>query len=448
MRTPVFALSLFCFVAFFCAAFAADTVVQSNVATTLERVLFADTLCKNETLSPSTKTVGKKKKEHEVIAERPVILCAYQESDATWHVVKLLVQYPLPACFRKARPIDRIELCGPFPFRVLTPEYGVEYVSGLGIPRLTFALSHEGERLKVYRYRHIWFPDGTSPETPAGKMIAGAKWIEYTPYAKDLHDYQHMRAGARFLYEEVRTALDELRSDRVSSVVVGGSLADAVSWKHLMALALIEQMDEDLFRDDPRRTAEAVFVEYALNRERSFRFSISSANAVGPYQFTNQGGNGTYKTVVGRCDRARLIPEFPAGALELRNVIKAAACLLDIELGDLPGAVQDLYRDNPRVGGIYPVAAYNEGGGGARQLYRKIKESRIDLASIADDEFELPPKVFGRSREISAPRRGGSRMRTVFNEETYMYIRKYLYVWKLLEELGLESPEPSPPSVQ
>ena len=464
-------LRLAIFVATASPVFAAEPptlVTTLSPSTTLLRVAEADRICKNETLEPTTQITPSART---VIAERPVILCAYKESDRSWHVVKLLVQYPLPACFRNTRPIDRHEQCGAFPFRTITPEYGVEYVSGLGIPRLTFAIAHQGERLKIYRYRHIWFANHLPQDTPAATMISSSEWIEYTPYAKDFHDEAHIRAGARFLFEKVVTAQNELRVAAVQSRAYPRLLADVILWKHLMNLALIEQMDHDSFNgigvclssndeglsdeeaqrrvlcieESARRTTEVVFVEYALNREHAFRYSISSARAIGPFQFTNSGGNGTYALVVCECPLARLTPSFLDGAVHLNNVIKAASCLLDMELAALPLSVQELFATNPKVGGIYPIAAYNEGGGGARELFRRIQASGVDLSSLSDEALELPRRVFDRSRECSNCRqRGRHRIRTVFNEETYMYIKKYMYVWKFLEELNLDSTPASP----
>lgn len=442
---------------------AADAASVPSPDISLARVATGDALCKSETLDPTVK----KDKGKTVIAERPVILCAYKESDASWHVIRVMVQYPLPECFRKTRPADRHDRCGAYPFRTLTPEYGVEHVSGLGIPRLIFSASHQGERLTIYRYRHIWFPDHLAPTSPSSAMISGATWVDYTPYAKEFHDDAHVRAGARFLRTKINGALDELRAAGIASRTYPTRLlADSISWKHLFNLALIEQMDHDTFNgfgvcaspeekgisddevlarirckaESAKKTTEAILVEYALNREQSFRQSISSARAVGPYQFTDSGGNGTYSMVVRECKGAKLNPSFIDGATDLHNIIKAAACLLDIELANLPQDVQKLFAANPRVGGIYPVAAYNEGGGGARQLYQRIQKSGIDLSTLTDEALELPESVFRRSRECANCRRqgGGQHVRTVFNEETYMYIKKYMYVWKFVDELNLD----------
>ena len=462
----LFVAVLSSFLAFSVHAESALNLPVPSPEVTLLRIANADTLCKNETLEPTTKIIRGKR----VIAERPVILCAYKESDASWHVVKILVQYPLPDCFRKSRPTDRHLRCGAFPFRTVTPGYGVEYVSGLGVPRLTFSVSHQGERLKVYRYRHIWFEDRLAPTTPAKAMVASARWVEYTPYAKDFHDDEHVRAGAVFLYKKITAALGELRAASVQSRTYPRLLADVISWKHLINLALIEQMDHDSFNgfgacrspaerglsdeeterrifckeESAKRTAEAVLVEYALNREQSFYFSRSSfpfrnrtEHAYGAMQFTNH--HGTYSRVVRECRVAQLITAFPEGALDLGNAIKAAACLLDLELAALPLPVQELFAANPKIGGIYPVAAYNEGGDGAQQLYRRILASGINLATLSDEDLELPESVFNRSRGCNNCRRGNSRMRTVWNEQTYVYIKKYMYVWKFLEELNLDS---------
>jgi hypothetical protein len=49
-------------------------------------------------------------------------------------------------------------------------------------------------------------------------------------------------------------------------------------------------------------------------------------------QFTNRKGKGTYALVVRRCPAASLDPNFERGATNLLNAMKAAICLLDLEL--------------------------------------------------------------------------------------------------------------------
>jgi len=224
-------------------------------------------------------------------------------------------------------------------------------------------------------------------------------------------------------------------------------LADVITARHLSALALIEQMDHDKFlgrlrcaalsgaeenactEEAARVTLEAVLIEYALNGTDAFRYSISSAEAIGAMQFTNRNGSGTYKSVTRICAKAKLERDFERGATDLHNAMKAAACLLDIELAALPKEVRDLYARDPRLGGLYPVAAYNEGGGGALELFRRIEREGIDLASIPEGVLELPESVFRRCR--CGAMKGGR-----VNGETYLYIRKYFYVWEWLSSTG------------
>ena len=78
-------------------------------------------------------------------------------------------------------------------------------------------------------------------------------------------------------------------------------------------------------------------------------------------QFTNRKGNGTYALVVRRCPGARLDPSFESGATNLLNAMKAAACLLDLDLAGMREDIRLAYRANPEVLGIFPVAAYNGG---------------------------------------------------------------------------------------
>lgn len=415
-----------------------------------EEILLFDEFCADETLgftveaTQKTELVYDKKLKKKVkvirveekVVERPVILCAKKPSDGSRHVIRLKIPYPLPECFRRPQANWATECGKGFPFRVETQGYTTLHVSGRGVGRLVFSVEHGGERLQILRMLHAWFPDGMNERNSADELMSGAQKALYTPYQDEYHRSELVFAGIGFLADEVDKALIDLRTKKVQSRAYPGKLlADVISRRMLMSLAAIEQMDHDQYKADPKKTAEAVYVEYALNREHSFRWSISSANAIGPYQFTESNGNGTYSLVVRECAGAGLIRDFYDGARDLSNAIKAAACLLDLELANLPLDVRTLYESNPRVGGIYPVAAYNEGGGGARQLYDRIKRAKIDLEKLTDDEIGLPDHVFRRQGGCNCPGRGGA-PRERLNGETFMYVHKYLFLWKFLEEVG------------
>jgi len=109
-------------------------------------------------------------------------------------------------------------------------------------------------------------------------------------------------------------------------------------------------------------------------------------------QFTNRKGNGTYALVVRRCPAARLDPSFERGATNLLNAMKAAICLFDIELLQMPADIRLAYRDNMQVLGIFPVAAYNGGPRNVTKLYAVIRRMGVeleDLRSLRPEHAEL-----------------------------------------------------------
>ena len=102
-------------------------------------------------------------------------------------------------------------------------------------------------------------------------------------------------------------------------------------------------------------------------------------------QFTNRRGNGTYALVVRRCPSAKLDPKFESGATNLLNAMKAAACLLDLDLAGMREDIRFAYRANPEVLGIFPVAAYNGGSRNVGKLYRVLTRMKVKL-----DELNRP----------------------------------------------------------
>ncbi len=103
----------------------------------------------------------------------------------------------------------------------------------------------------------------------------------------------------------------------------------------ITTLAVIEQTDDRDYVEKQALAFDEVLSQYGLKQEEAYRYSVSSANALGPMQFTNRRGNGTYSLVVRRCPRAKLDPVFESGATNLLNAMKAAICLLDLELAGM-----------------------------------------------------------------------------------------------------------------
>ena len=143
-------------------------------------------------------------------------------------------------------------------------------------------------------------------------------------------------------------------------------------------------------------------------------------------QFTNRKGHGTYAFVVRSCAGARLDPSFESGATNLLNAMKAAACLLDLDLADMREDIRLAYRANPEVLGIFPVAAYNGGARNVAKLYRVVTRMNVKL-----DELNRPGvQLAGTS--VTCPciwKTEGTDARPLaipkYNNENRWYVQKY-----------------------
>ncbi len=160
----------------------------------------------------------------------------------------------------------------------------------------------------------------------------------------------------------------------------------------ITTLAVIEQTDDTDFIEKGTEAFDEVLSQYGLKREESYRYSVSSANAIGPMQFTDRRGNGTYSLVVRRCAGAKLDPSFERGATNLLNAMKAAICLFDIELGQMRDDIRVSYWDNRAVLGIFPVAAYNGGPRNVTKLYNVLKKMKVSIADLRRPGVQLAAK--------------------------------------------------------
>lgn len=206
----------------------------------------------------------------------------------------------------------------------------------------------------------------------------------------------------------------------------GGLLADVVPAEVLATLAVIEQTDDADFLKKRAGAIDEVLSQYGLKREEAYRYSVSSAAALGPMQFTNRKGNGTYAMVVRQCPEARLDPNFERGATDLLNAMKAAICLFDIELFQMRADIRLAYRDNKEVLGIFPVAAYNGGPRNVAKLYGVMKRMGVNLEDLRPPG-EQPPGM-----QVNCPclwKEEATGVRPVaiprYNNENRWYIEKY-----------------------
>jgi hypothetical protein len=308
-------------------------------------------------------------------------------------------------------------------------------VKGTGAERLMFAFSKDGEPLKVYGRKFPVFDSALLKKKKWRAVAETAEPIVYLPFTEDTLDPSFISGGRDYLLSTARRAIEELRlTQAFSSAFPGELLANVVPPEVLTTLAVIEQTDDADFRGKKTEAFNEVLSQYGLKREEAYRYSVSSAAALGPMQFTNRRGNGTYALVVRRYPAAKIDPDFERGATNLLNAMKAAICLFDLELSQMRADIRLAYRDNMRVMGIFPVAAYNGGPRNVGKLYKVIQRMRVKLEDLRLPTDELPdPKVNCPCLWVGSD--SGVRPRAIprYNNENRWYIEKYQSILKVFE---------------
>jgi hypothetical protein len=368
----------------------------------------------------------------ETLRGRPVAFALWSEAQKQWTVAHLEIPRP-PIRTKPGRPLS---------FRVLTPGITARHVKGTGAERLMFAFSKGDDPLKVYGRKFPVFDNDLLRKKRWRSVVATAKPIIYLPYTEDTLDPLFVQGGREFLMSTARKALDELRAADARSVAFPGEqLADVVPPELITALAVIEQTDDADYTRKRAGAFDEVLSQYGLKREEAFRYSVSSAGAIGAMQFTNRRGKGTYSMVVRLCRSARLDPVFERGATDLLNAMKAAICLFDIELAQMKPEIRRAYWDNKRVLGIFPVAAYNGGPRNVAKLHRVIRQMRLDLADLR------PPGKLSPDSDVTCPclwTDGTDGVRPVsiprYNNENRWYVQKYQTALGLFEPQVVAGP--------
>jgi predicted small secreted protein len=363
---------------------------------------------------------------NQVLRGRPVAFALWSEAKQEWSIAH--IELPRPPI--KWKPGGK-----PLTFRTLTPGIQARHVKGTGAERLMFAFSREGDPLKVYGRKFPVFDNNLIKHKQWSAVVQTAKPIVYLPFTEDTFDPAFVSSGKEFLIATARKAIEELRLAQVPSAAFRGELlADAISPQLIATLAVIEQTDDKDYVEKQALAFDEVLSQYGLKREEAYRYSVSSAKALGPMQFTNRKGRGTYALVVGRCPGARLDPSFESGATNLLNAMKAAACLLDLDLAGMREDIRLEYRANPEVLGIFPVAAYNGGSRNVAKLYRVLTRMKVKLDELNRPGVQLAGasvtcpciwKTEGTdARPLAIPR---------YNNENRWYIEKYQSIVGLFE---------------
>jgi hypothetical protein len=269
--------------------------------------------------------------------------------------------------------------------------------------------------------------------------VANAEITHYLPLTDDSAPL-FVTQGQTLLRSTAEAALRDLRERKVpSSAYPGKLLADAVLPETLMSLAVIEQTDDAEFARAPAAALDRTVGHYGLMQAQAFTYSVSTANAAGPMQFTDKRGRGTYSMVVRKCVGADLSPDFNAGARDLLNAMKAAACLLDMDMANMPAEVQSEYSLRPGPVSIFEVAAYNGGGRNASKLLKVVRRLKAELADLRIPELTAFESLKTRCPCLWMDRNGQTTSMTIpaYNRENMGYIDKYLRFMSQMQDAAL-----------
>ena len=363
---------------------------------------------------------------NQVLRGRPVAFALWSESKQEWCIVH--IELPRPPI--KWKPGGK-----PLAFRTLTPGIQARHVQGTGAERLMFTFSRDGEPLKVYGRKFPVFDNDLIKHKQWSAVVQTAKPIVYLPFTEDTFDPAFVSGGKEYLLTTAHQAIEELRRAKVPSAAFRGELlADVIPPQLITTLAVIEQTDDKDYVEKQALAFDEVLSQYGLKRDEAYRYSVSRAKALGPMQFTNRRGNGTYALVVRACAGARLDPSFESGATNLLNSMKAAACLLDLDLADMREDIRSAYRANPDVLGIFPVAAYNGGARNVAKLYRVLTRMKVKVEELNRPGVQLAgasvtcPCIWktegADARPLAIPK---------YNNENRWYVQKYQTVVSTFE---------------
>jgi hypothetical protein len=366
------------------------------------------------------------KGKRELLRGRPVAFALWSEAKQEWVIAH--IEIPRPPI--KWRPGGR-----PIAFTVRTPGIEARHVKGTGAERLMFSFSRDGEPLKVYGRKFPVFDNALLKQRKWRAVAETARPIIYLPFTKDTLDPSFVSGGREFLLSMAQKAIDELRAAKAPGRAFPGELlADIVPPEVITTLAVIEQTDDADFRRNQEDAFNEVLSHYGLKREQAYRYSVSTASALGAMQFTNRRGNGTYALVVRRCPEAKLDPNFERGATDLLNAMKAAICLFDIEIAQMRADIRQAYRDNMKVLGVFPVAAYNGGPRNVGKLYNVMKRMKVKLEELR------PPGELPAGSKVACPclwKAASAGVLPVsiprYNNENRWYIEKYQSILGVFE---------------
>ncbi len=195
--------------------------------------------------------------------------------------------------------------------------------------------------------------------------------------------------GKAILDNRIHAALKELRELDVRSLLNPTVLvSDATISELLLLIFIVEHIDHERFRNEPLHVLVGeVLARVAFMRDQAYKYSKSSAVALGDMQFTRP----TYNMLPVKYPKARLIHDFVEGAFHSFNSLKAAALLFDHDLTRIPKKLRERVFSDQMLQIEYIASSYN--GGPARPinilgkfgdlvLHNKNQENQIYILKI------------------------------------------------------------------
>lgn len=253
-----------------------------------------------------------------------------------------------------------------FKFEVLTPGFNVERLSGAGITRLNFKVFDKktGEGLIVFDSRHLHLE----------KNRTSSRDLFYFPYSDIFQDEYFAKIGLEFYKNMVRESQNELCETNVKSKAYREKLLCEVFPDHFfLTLGAIEQMDDGEFFSNSDYSVKKFLAHIARNKENAFFYSVSQDGARGLMQFMNSRRYPTYNQTRKNCPEVGLLSDFELATADMKNSIKAAICLADMNLSKLPESAKKNFLEDQFRGGEAVAAAHNGGLGRALNFLRGRK---------------------------------------------------------------------------
>jgi hypothetical protein len=241
-----------------------------------------------------------------VLRGRPVAFALW--SEAHKKLDHCAIGDPPPAGEMEARPRAAA-------LHMLTPGIEARHVKGTGAERLMFAFSRGGEELKVYGRKFPVFDNASSRRSAGARRRRRHDPSSTCPIPRiPLTRASSRAAGISCSPPHGAPWTNFVDANVPSAAFPGELLADVIPPEVIATLAVIEQTDDEDFLEKGRDAFDEVLSQYGLKREEAYRYSVSSAKALGQCSSPIPHGNGTYSLVVRLCRGAQLDPSFERGA--------------------------------------------------------------------------------------------------------------------------------------